>query len=83
MHPNDVMVRLLGHLYYMARIVTSHYKVETTRYLDIYENVLWSEPMVFKRLWMIGQTFIENYIKYKIVRVAISGKFQIVNVEIV
>ena len=77
------MVKLLGHLYYMARIVTSHYKVKTTRYLDIYGNILWSEPMVFKRLWMVGQTFIENYIQYKVIRVAITGTLQIVNVEVV
>ena len=51
--------------------------------MDVYGNILWSEPMVFKRLWIVGQTFIENYIKYKIVRVAITGTVQIANVEIV
>lgn len=67
----------------MIEKLLEHYKVETTQYMDAYGNILWSEPMVFKRLWLVGQTFIENYIKYKVIRVAIAGKFQFVNVEIV
>ena len=66
----------------MTKPMITKYKVGTTQYMDIYGNMLWSEPMTFKRLWLVGQTFIENYIKYKVVRVAVSGKVQIVNVEV-
>lgn len=67
----------------MTDKLLEHYKVETTQYMDTYGNILWSEPIVFKRLWLVGQTFIQDFVKYKVIRVAIAGELQIVNVEIV
>lgn len=67
----------------MTKTIITKYKVETILFTDVYGNTLWTEPMRFKRMWKVGQTFIENFIKYKVVRVAVVDKTQIVNVEIV
>jgi len=63
--------------------MSNSYNVQTTAYMDVYGNTLWTEPMSAKRLWKVGQTFIEDYIQYRIVRMAVSGNTQVVNIEVV
>ena len=67
----------------MTESTTTRYKVESTQYTDVYGNILWAEPMMFNRLWKVNQTFIYDFIEYRVVRVAVVDKTQVVNVEVV
>ena len=43
--------------------------------------LLWTEPMIYKRLWAVGQDFVENRIIYLVKRVSLADGIQHVNVE--
>ncbi len=58
----------------------SGYKIDRVEFRDIQGVFLWEEPMVFKRLYSVGQTFIEDFATYRVKRVAVMGPVQIVNV---
>lgn len=66
----------------MLELSTTNYDVKITQYSDVYGNTLWTEPMMFIRLWKVNQTFIYDFIEYRVVRVAVIDKTQIVNVEL-
>lgn len=57
------------------------YKIEKIHYRDIYGNLLWEEPMVFRRLYSVGQDFIINSITYIVRRVAVVDNIQHLNIE--
>ena len=55
------------------------YHIDKIDYRDIYGNLLWSEDMVFRRLYAVGQDFISDSKRYVVKRVAIADNVQIVN----
>ena len=57
------------------------YHVKKTVYTDIYGDVIFEEStMIFRRLHAIDETFTENFVRYKVRRVALYNDMQIVNV---
>ena len=56
------------------------YRVEKTVYTDLYGNLIFEEPTIFRRLHAVGETFTENFIRYEVKRVAVFGVTQIVNI---
>jgi hypothetical protein len=56
------------------------YKIDTIHYRDIYGKLLWSEPMIFKRLFGPGQDIVENKVRYFIKRVAVVDNIQHLNI---
>lgn len=50
-------------------------------YRDEKRKLLWSEPMIYRRLFGVGQIIIENYLRYKVKRVAIVDGIQHLNLE--
>lgn len=50
-------------------------------YRDMEGKLLWSERMVFSRLWAVGDILTEKSAHWKVRRVALAGSIQHVNVE--
>ncbi len=61
--------------------IKNEYHIERIDYRDIYGNLLWSEKMIFKCLYAIGQTFIYDHVEYIVKRVAVADDTQHVNIE--
>jgi len=57
------------------------YHVKQIDYRNIYGNLLWSTPMIFKRLHAVDEEIVNNYIHYKVERVAIAENIQHVNIR--
>jgi hypothetical protein len=57
------------------------YNVTHTHYRDIYGNLLWHEPMTFKRLHAVGEEIVEDFKLYIVRRVAVATTVQHVNLE--
>jgi hypothetical protein len=57
------------------------YNIKEIHYRNIYGKLLWKEPMIFRRLYAVGQDFIENYKKFIVVRVAVADDVQHVNIR--
>lgn len=57
------------------------YKITEIHYRDIYGNLLWKEKMIFSHLHAVGETIVENYILYRVRRVAVADDIQHVNIE--
>ena len=56
----------------------SKYKIDIIHYRDIYGKYLWEEPMIFRRLYHIGQDLVSNSITYIVKRVAIVDNILII-----
>ncbi len=56
--------------------------IKEIHYRDIEGSLLWTEPMVYKRLWSVGQDFIEDHKEYLVKRVSLAGGIQHVNIVI-
>lgn len=60
------------------------YTVTNTHFRDIYGKFLWAAPLDEEcRLYKVGEEFILDEVKYRIVRVALVEDTQHVNVEVV
>lgn len=57
------------------------YNVTRIHYRDLYGKLLWKSDMVFKKLYGIGDIFIDNYIAYEVIRIAVVNNIQHVNIE--
>ncbi len=57
------------------------YKIETIHYRDVYGNLLFEEPMIFKRLHGIGETLVMDYKEYEVTRVAVAETVQHINMK--
>lgn len=55
--------------------------VNEIHYRDMDGALLWKEPMIFSRLFAIGQDFIEDSVRYIVRRVAVADGVQHGNVE--
>lgn len=55
--------------------------VHQSSYYDMDGNLLWTEPMMFKRLDGIGDYLKQNRVEYTVKRVAVAAGVQIVNLE--
>lgn len=58
---------------------TNGYNIETIDYRDIFGNLMFSEPMIFKRLHAVGEIMIHHGIDYIVKRVAVADTVQHVN----
>lgn len=56
-------------------------KIDRIHYRDIYGNFLWSERMIFKRLYSVGQTFRSQSKDYLVERVAVVNNIQHLNIS--
>lgn len=50
-------------------------------YRSVVGTLLWTEPMIYKRLWAVGQDFVAKHIIYLVKRVSLVDGIQHVNVE--
>lgn len=57
------------------------YNVRVIHYRDMYGEFLWKEPMIFKRLFAVGNSLVEDSVEYIVKRVAIADDIQHVNIE--
>lgn len=55
--------------------------IKEIHYRDMDGKLLFSEPMIFKRLYAVGQSLIEDSTEYEVMRVAIADGVQHVNVK--
>ena len=58
------------------------YKIDKIHYRDLYGNFLWSERMIFKRLYSVGQTFRANGKDWLVKRIAVVNKIQHLNINV-
>jgi len=56
------------------------YKVDKIHYRNIYGKLLWTEKMIFKRLYAVNQSFITNSKEFIVKRVAVANNIQHVNI---
>lgn len=56
-------------------------KITEINYRNVVGTLLWTEPMIYKRLWKVGQDFVENHITYLVKRVSLADGIQHVNIE--
>ena len=56
------------------------YNVDTIHYRDIYGNLLFQAPMIFKRLHGVGEEIAEKGIWYVVKRVCVVDNIQHVNI---
>ena len=64
-----------------SKMREGRYDIKETHYRDIYGKLLWTEPMIFSRLYAVGQEFIENSQTYTVARVAVADNVQHVNIR--
>ena len=56
------------------------YRIDEIHYRDIYGNLLWKEPMIYRRLFAAGQDFVANRVFYIIKRVSVVDRVQHLNI---
>ena len=59
-----------------------NYKIDVIHYRDEFGNLLYKEPMIFKRLHGVDEEVVMNYVKYKVIRVAVADNVQHVNMVV-
>ena len=57
------------------------YNVEWIHYRDVYGHLLFKEPMIFNRLFGVGDDIVEDSEKYIVMRVAVADNVQHINVR--
>lgn len=55
-------------------------EVREIHYGDMDGILLWTEPMIYKRLWSVGQNFITDHKEYLVKRVSLADGIQQVNI---
>lgn len=58
------------------------YNIKRVRYTDVYGALLWEDTMVMSRLDAVGEDMIREYVRYTVIRVAVDGDAEIVNLEV-
>lgn len=55
--------------------------IDKISYHDGDGRFLWEEPMVFTKLWGIGDMLVNKHIPYEVLRVAVANDVQYVNIR--
>jgi hypothetical protein len=61
--------------------MTVGYNITKIRYTDRYGALLWEEPMALSRLYAVGQDLTHEYVRYIVLRVAVDGETEVVNLR--
>ena len=61
--------------------MSNEYAVTEIYYRNIRGDVLWTTPMMFKRLHGVGEELVWGHMRYIVKRVAVADNIQHVNVE--
>ena len=56
-------------------------EITEIHYRSVVGTLLWTESMIYKRLWSVGEDFVANHIIYLVKRVSLADGIQHVNVE--
>ena len=51
-------------------------RITRIRYVDTAGETLWEEPMIFRRLWAVGQSLIHDRVAYQVVARTVEGSVQ-------